>query len=42
MKGHFHHSKEILIPKDKNGYKGYDIITPFYNYNLLSPDLFLQ
>ena len=40
MKGHFDHTKEILIPKDKNGNKGYDIITPFYYYNLLSPDPF--
>ena len=42
MHGHYDHTKEILIPKKKNGRDGYDIITPFYYYKVLYPDVFFS
>jgi hypothetical protein len=32
IKGQFDHNKEILIPRNKDGFSGYDVITPFYYY----------
>lgn len=32
IRGQFDHDKEILFPREKDGVKGYDIITPFYYY----------
>lgn len=32
--GYFDHNKEIHIPRTLNGEEGYDIITPFYYYNI--------
>ena len=32
VKGQFDHDKEILFPSEKNGKKGFDIITRFYYY----------
>jgi hypothetical protein len=37
IQGEFDHDKEVLIPKTKNGVEGYDIITPFYYYQVLTP-----
>jgi hypothetical protein len=36
IQGEFDHDKEILISKGS----GYEIITPFYYYNLITPDIY--
>lgn len=38
IRGSFDHDKEILIPKKKDGQEGYDVITPFYYYDLNLPN----
>ena len=37
LNGFFDHNKEILFPEEKNGTKGYRVITPFYYY--ISPSI---
>ncbi len=42
ISGQFDHDKEILLPREKNGIEGYDVITPFYYYYKKSSPSYLS